>query len=506
MKTPTDHIFQLINSMTASEKRYFKRHYSSEKSLITTLFDYINSQSEYNEDDVKAYFADSKLSKNLKVYKVQLTDVLLKSLISYHNKKNIRSKIRMGLEEIDILVDKKLFDIAQSKIKRIKDICIKGEAFEHIFPILQIEQYLTNFYSANQQGDKNDIFDELSSYVGSIENVLKLQNISHQLSDIKNHILTTPISEDDKNNYRQLLKTELKNIDEGKGSIREQYYRYHVIAMIYRLVEEDLHQEHFYKNEQINLLRRNPNFIEAYPKLFFASLYNLLSSFWKRREYEQLENGIKEINAFVSKNPLLEPNLLFVHYLELFLIYAKQLNGFNDIFESKVMKHIRNFKKVSDYLSSLIYIHFALLHLVSDNHRKVQFFLRRLDENLNLLDPAYGPLLYTIELISHYQSGDYDIMQNTITSHLRKLKRSSTETDKTFKTVILFFQSLIKASSKDEESQMALEFKKEQHDNSSRSVTNLLEEYGFSIWLNSVINQLDLKEAIISQYHLPTAN
>ena len=51
MKTPTDDIFQLIHSMTAAEKRYFKIHFSSEKSLVTELFNYLNGMKSYNEEN-----------------------------------------------------------------------------------------------------------------------------------------------------------------------------------------------------------------------------------------------------------------------------------------------------------------------------------------------------------------------------------------------------------------------------------------------------------------------
>ena len=96
--------------MSAAEKRYFKRHFSSDKSLQTKLFDFINSMDEYEEEQVKEYFSDSNLAKNLKVYKVQLFDLLMKSLTSYHSKRNINSRIRIGLEEIEILHTRNVVD------------------------------------------------------------------------------------------------------------------------------------------------------------------------------------------------------------------------------------------------------------------------------------------------------------------------------------------------------------------------------------------------------------
>ena len=108
MKIPTSNLFELIKAMSASEKRYYKRHYASEKNLTTDLFDFINKLEVYDEGEVKSHFKNTKLSKNLKVYKVQLTDVLLKSLVSYYAKKSAKSKIRQGLEEIDLLLEKQL--------------------------------------------------------------------------------------------------------------------------------------------------------------------------------------------------------------------------------------------------------------------------------------------------------------------------------------------------------------------------------------------------------------
>jgi hypothetical protein len=100
MKTPSDDIFQLIQSMTAAEKRYFKIHFSSKKSLTTELFNLLNSMKTYREDEVKRCFKKSKLSKNLKVYKIMLSELLLKSLSSFRYKKSINSLIRQNLEEV----------------------------------------------------------------------------------------------------------------------------------------------------------------------------------------------------------------------------------------------------------------------------------------------------------------------------------------------------------------------------------------------------------------------
>ena len=104
MKTPSAQLFHLIKKMSAAEKRFLKIHFSSVKSHLTELFDFVNAQDIYDEKVVKAHFSDSLISKNLKVYKVQLTELILRSQVAYHAKRTVRSQIRILLEEVDILI------------------------------------------------------------------------------------------------------------------------------------------------------------------------------------------------------------------------------------------------------------------------------------------------------------------------------------------------------------------------------------------------------------------
>ena len=76
MKKPSDHIFRLIHAMTPAEKRYFKRHFASEQSVLTQLFDFINKMKSYDEQLIKQSFEEN-VARNFKVYKVQLFELLM---------------------------------------------------------------------------------------------------------------------------------------------------------------------------------------------------------------------------------------------------------------------------------------------------------------------------------------------------------------------------------------------------------------------------------------------
>lgn len=481
--------------MSASEKRYFKRHYASDSSLLTTLFDFINNMNEYDEEVVKEHFSDSKLAKNLKVYKVQLADLILKSLVSYHSKNSIHSKIRIGLEEVEILINKQLYDIALSKIKRVKSICLDYEAFEHLFPILAIELSLNSFYSADSGDLQSTTFKELDASINAVQEILSLRRTSHQLSDIKNHLSNQALTPDQHQTYTSLLDKLLKKSDANNDiSFREQYYQYHVISMIYRLVLNDPEQEHFYKSEQIALLKDKAQISKAYPALYFASMHNYLSSCWKLRRFEPLEKGITDIQLFISNNSSLEPNKLFVYYLQLLVLFGKDISAHTESFEKEILAHIKKYKQSADYLSHLIYLRLAIIHLCLDHHKKVQFFLRRINENTSSMDENFKYLVTIIELVSHYYSKDLFLVQNMVTAQLRKRKKKDSAGKRLFETIILFFQKLIKEKDSSKVSQLAIDLNVNLSTMEEASLSSWLKEYLFFDWLDMMAKQSDTED------------
>ena len=178
MKTPTDDIFQLIQAMTAAEKRYFQIHFSSEKSLVTELFNYLNGMKEYDEDEVKLNFQDSKLSKNLKVYKIMLADLLLKSLSSFRYKKSINSQLNQNLEEVEILTEKCLYSQAFKKLQKTKKLCFKHEEFDQLITIINLEYRFKAFYEIRNSTESLGLLDDAINAIEKTSSIFELKKLT----------------------------------------------------------------------------------------------------------------------------------------------------------------------------------------------------------------------------------------------------------------------------------------------------------------------------------------
>ncbi len=79
---PSNELFKLIKSLTKSEKRFFKLSSALQAGDLNYLkiFDYIEGQDQYDENSLKAAFADEVFIKHLPSEKNHLYRLILKSL------------------------------------------------------------------------------------------------------------------------------------------------------------------------------------------------------------------------------------------------------------------------------------------------------------------------------------------------------------------------------------------------------------------------------------------
>ncbi|MEL6865160.1 MAG: hypothetical protein AAFP19_12105 [Bacteroidota bacterium] len=453
MKTPTNHIFQLIKAMSAAEKRYFKRHYSSNKNLLTELFDFINSLDEYNEEYIKTRFADSKLSKNLKVYKVQLSELLLKSLVSYHSKRNVRSKIRIGIEEMEILLEKKLYELAQGKLKKIKELCLQHEEYDQILSVLFLENRFRSFYSINPIQAQDTFLEEIEQFYERLRHILDLQKTAIQLNNQRNY----PSPDRDIAQYRQWINQLYINYEQDQLSFTEKFYWYQSVAALYALLGEQ-ENEWRIKREAVQIFINTPQLADSHSQFYFSTWHNYLSCCNSLKKLEELEEGIPILKAFVKGNTYLHRNLIFVYMLEVRLYF--QQGKYRQIYQSlepQINKLIKQYQLQNEYITTTLQLLLAVTHMILDHPPITQRYFRQFHNHAAFgQDPNMSQTCTLMEMISHYETQDEFIIQNMIQSFKRKMKGQHDFTP-FFCDMIKLFHQLIK-SDEDHRPLLAQEF------------------------------------------------
>lgn len=495
MKTPTDDIFQLIQSMSAAEKRYFKIHFSSGKSLVTELFNFLNSMKSYDEEEVKKHFKATKLSKNLKVYKIMLIDLLLKSLSSFRYKKSVNSTIRQSLEEVEILTEKSLYDQAYKKLAKTKKLCLKHEVYEQLIYIIDLEYQFKAFYEVEVSDESLNLLDEILHSTKKVTEVFELKKVTHELSLIAGNVAGSKISPEQATEYEHYLMNKMQELESEskKPLLKKHYYLYAALGHLYHSTNE---QEKEYRNKKIivQFFKKQKNFIETEPNKYWSSYFNFANCCLRTGRKEEFVEAMETLFAFTKRNPFFLRKMILLRVLEI-AFHQKQKN-FNHIIqklEPLVLEEVEKYSEEQD--KSVVYAFLSLLitHLSVGNHSKVQFYLRRLFRN-NKMGEEFTYFFETVNMISHYESGDFDLLQNLLTSKKRKLKREPDFGTPFFKEVLKFFAQLLKP--KNELKEKITQLRKKAKKSSGDNYLYLMEYFILEDWLGGLEEQKTYSEFV----------
>jgi hypothetical protein len=129
----SDDLYQLINALNQSEKRYIKLVAKAFTSKGTdnqlALFDAFDRQQQYNEDKIRKDFEDKIPAKNFHVAKNRLYNLILKALHLYHLKNSEYQKINQLIYQSEILQKKGLYKQADILSEKAIQTAIKLEIF-----------------------------------------------------------------------------------------------------------------------------------------------------------------------------------------------------------------------------------------------------------------------------------------------------------------------------------------------------------------------------------------
>ncbi len=141
---PSTELFDLIKSLSKSEKRFFKLHsalQSGDKNYLR-IFDSIDKQKAYDEEAIKKQFAKETFIKHLPSEKNHLYKLILKALRAYHSESSVSGILKQEIKNIEILYQKALYEECNKLLHRAKRIARENERFYYWFELLNWEKML----------------------------------------------------------------------------------------------------------------------------------------------------------------------------------------------------------------------------------------------------------------------------------------------------------------------------------------------------------------------------
>lgn len=223
-----NNLFLLIKSLSPNEKGYIKKqsnvHVVGDKNKYIRLFDAIDKQTEYNEEQLIERFEFEDSANNFSAMKNYLYRFILKSLENYNY--NVKGDLRSTLNHIEILYNKNLPSIAKKMLKKAKKIAKEHELYEFMEEIIdwEIVFLVEEATPENYLNLVDKYFEELKS---SIEKKKTIIQYKHLYQKLRAKALYTGLARNDEDvlAYQQIFQQSKANDKNLLQTFNAQFYR-----------------------------------------------------------------------------------------------------------------------------------------------------------------------------------------------------------------------------------------------------------------------------------------
>jgi hypothetical protein len=498
-------LFELINSMSKSEKRYFKlfasRHTIGEENNYIRIFDFIDSQESFDDEEIHHHFKGEAFLNKFSITKNRLYDQIMKSLDSFHSGASIDAQIYKLLHGAQILYNKGLYDHTKRQLTSADKLAKK-----HNRNILIQEIAIQQKKLIETEGYKNHNIDELEKI---------------RLKDYENHLQC--------HYYNELwfLKSKLFNYMNKKGKSRSDadLEIYNSIFQAYQKLQKPKKMgfevtyltNHFesayyfailntkmslkFMEKNLDLMKSTSKAIQSAPNKYFSILTNIIHLESASGNYKNVHQYLNELKSFKEKYKINSSEDLDI----------KLFSSINSI---ELMIHIQRaefdkaitlepiidegFRLYKDSITPLrkAYLSFNLAVAffgVDDFSRSLSWVNNvlndsELDEKEDII--AFAQIL---NLIIHFELNNDQLLPYALKSTMRFLKKR----DRSYKFETIFLKQIRKisnASDRFEVEQIFADIEKDIEDIANDPFESVaLEYFDFKSWLKSKLKKESFK-------------
>lgn len=184
--TPSNELHQLIHSLSKNEKRWFSTN-SKKDSDYQHLFNIIEKQKVYDQEEVKRNFSQKNISRQLSVRKNYLFENILQGLSTLRINYNYESHLNAQMQYCEVLISKNLIHSAHKRIKKIKNDCLDHELFLLALNALQVERKILALKNSRATPSEfNQLHSEIKQITPIYQNLMDYYALNDRLIHFRN--------------------------------------------------------------------------------------------------------------------------------------------------------------------------------------------------------------------------------------------------------------------------------------------------------------------------------
>lgn len=301
-KNVKDSLFELIQSMTKSEKRYFKllssRHTIGEVNNYIVLFDFIDKMKEYDEQKVFDHFQGEAFLNSFSITKKRLYDHLLSALDTFHSSGSVDAQLYKLLHSADILYKKSLYSQAERILRSASKLAGKHQRHSILLEISNRRKRLfeNNGYAEANKQTIEGLHEEDRENLRALEDYAHLWSLK---SDLFMELSRKGMSrnEDQRASFDSIYMEIQEHFDPDQLSTNSAYLYYH-IAGAYHYAINNFASCLSYLDRNIELMETDRLFIAEHPNFFFSALSNAIYVSAKLQEHTKANLLLKKLKTF----------------------------------------------------------------------------------------------------------------------------------------------------------------------------------------------------------------
>jgi hypothetical protein len=507
----SDDLFQLIKSLSKSEKRFFKitaaKYGEKKENNALMLFDAIDQQEDYDEAKLKKKFSGKKLAVNIASEKKNLHSLILSTVAPHSTSEKIGRRLEDMMREAYFLFDKGLYSQCRKQLKKIKELARKNEQFYRLFELFELEALLLMVTSDLDALDKllNEEYEETA---------LAFDRSKTQMQFLVNHYKTFIISKthgDDTRNpkvleeFNKIISLPLYRDENNATSLMSKHYFYFLHAVYYRHIA-DWKNNLLYSRKDAELYEEHPEFLSENITQYISALSNLSLVQLELMEFDESVKTLQKLRALDLKEPGLRLKADSIYFPRMAAIFHtsgefERIRSIVEELDSFVRSKRGLFSewRVPNFYRNTGYCYFGI-----GEYREALRWVNRLlnDKKLEQTREDLFSSAKLFYLFIHYELGNDDLLEHLLRSTERDLSRKG-RLFEIEKVVLKFFGRIIQLTDAKEKKEEYIRFRDQlQTIYDSVPEGDLPGYFDFIAWANSKIEGRPFQEIVVENLRL----
>lgn len=430
-------LYDLINSMSKSEKRHFAISNQGFKSggKQMTLYRLFEKQKKYDGNAIRDKARKAGLGSNYAVSCNDLQASIMRSLRSYHASSSFEGKMRRILGNIEVYFTKGFYDQCEKELGKGKKLCDDYERADFGLVLNRWTRLLLKVRKSSVIDPK--MVEQLEHEDN--DHILKLKNESAYWSSsslVFHHYREAMIRNDAESldELKKILNSPIY-LDEKYPKTLESKFTFHTVRTMYAQVEGDIEKMNIHSKAFISLMEAQPHMISENPTAYLKGKYNVVVSYMELLQYAEAEQELAELLATKDRFKIRdseEVELLLFQYGNNLQVRLGNLQGKfgiartieQDVLEG-VDKHARGLSELSLFK---LYYDMSYSMFGDGDYKRALFWINKI---LQGKVPDWQKDVYHIIILNyliHYELGNLDVLSSIARSLQRNLLRGSSKT------------------------------------------------------------------------------